>query len=90
MDDSTKSKKKKKKSDTSTSSTLQKILTMTNKFESQYLKPILLKLEKTESALKCLYANQKKIQNSLRKQKVSDYYTKIINLFFVIDEYFIK
>jgi len=90
MDDGTKSKKKKKKSDTSTSPTLQKILTMTNKFESQYLKPILLKLEKTESALKCLYANQKKIQNSLRKQKVSDYYAKIINLFFVIDEYFIK
>ena len=70
-DDNTKSKKKKEKSDTSTSSNIQQILTFMNKFESKYLKPLLVKQEKTEATLKCLYTNQKKMQSTLRKQKVT-------------------
>ena len=82
-EDNTKSKSKKPKSSTSTSSTLQQLLTTMKKFESQYLKPILLKQERNESTLKCLYANQKKMQSTLRKQKViHSCATKAISLFF--------
>ncbi|CAF1483606.1 unnamed protein product [Adineta ricciae] len=45
-EDNTKSKNKKHKSSTSTSATLQQLLITVKKFESQYLKPILLKQEK--------------------------------------------
>ncbi|UJR19136.1 hypothetical protein I4U23_022266 [Adineta vaga] len=62
--------KKKKKSGTSTSS-IEPFLSLMNKFESKYLKPLLVKQEKIETTLKCLNTNQKKIQNVLRKQKMN-------------------
>ncbi|CAF4657096.1 unnamed protein product, partial [Rotaria socialis] len=51
------------------SSTTQQLSTFMNKLESQYLRPLLVGQERIEERIKCLFANQKKIQNVLRKQK---------------------
>ncbi|CAF3412181.1 unnamed protein product [Rotaria socialis] len=53
------------------SSTTQQLSTFMNKLESQYLRPLLVGQERIEERIKCLFANQKKIQNVLRKQKVN-------------------
>jgi hypothetical protein len=63
-------KKSKKRSDTLPSSATQQLLTFSTKLESQYLRPLLVGQERIEAMIKCLFANQKKIQNILRKQKV--------------------
>jgi hypothetical protein len=55
----------------STSSTLQQLLTVTSKFESQYLRPLLVGQERIEIMAKSLYDNQRKIAKALRKQKVT-------------------
>jgi hypothetical protein len=53
-----------------TSSMFQQLLGFTSKLESQYLRPLLVAQERTETMIKNLYANQQKIQKILRKQKV--------------------
>ena len=65
-------KKSKNKSPDLSSSTINQLLALTTKFETQYLKPLLVGQERIEGMTKCLFANQKKIQNILRKQKVID------------------
>ena len=52
------------------SSILQRILGTTNKLESQYLRSLLVGQERLETMTKCIFANQKKIQKTLRKHKV--------------------
>jgi hypothetical protein len=52
------------------SSMFQRLLASTSKIESQYLRPLLIAQERTETLTKCLFENQKKIQKVLRKQKV--------------------
>ncbi len=54
-----------------TSSILQQLLAVTSKLESQYLRPLLVAQERTETLTKSLFANQKKIAKALRKQKVT-------------------
>jgi hypothetical protein len=56
---------------TSTSSTCQQILTILSKIESQFLRPLVVSQDRTETMLKNLYKNQLKIQRTLRKQKVN-------------------
>lgn len=51
-------------------SMFQRLLASTSKIESQYLRPLLVAQERTETLIKCLFENQKKIQKVLRKQKV--------------------
>jgi hypothetical protein len=53
------------------SSMLQHLLSATSKLESQYLRPLLVAQERTETLTKSLFANQKKIAKALRKQKVT-------------------
>ncbi|CAF1676413.1 unnamed protein product, partial [Adineta ricciae] len=43
----------------------------TSKLESQYLRPLLVAQERTETLIKSLFANQKKIAKALRKQKIN-------------------
>ena len=50
---------------------LQEILAFLSKIESQYLQKVVVAQERTEASLKCLLANQKKMQKALRKQKVN-------------------
>jgi hypothetical protein len=52
------------------SSILQQLLAATSKLESQYLRPLLIAQERSETLTKCLFDNQKKIAKALRKQKV--------------------
>lgn len=70
------------------SSMFQQLLGITSKMESQYLRPLLVAQERTETTIKCLLANQQKIQKALRKQKVLYSFKKrlpVIMLF--IDKY---
>ena len=53
------------------SSMMQQLLAATSKLESQYLRSLVVAQERTEAMTKCLFVNQKKIQKTLRKQKVS-------------------
>ena len=53
------------------SSMMQQLLAVTSKLESQYLRPLVVAQERIEAMTKCLFVNQKKIQKTLRKQKVS-------------------
>jgi len=54
-----------------TPSMLQQLLAATSKLESQYLRPLLVAQERTETLTKSLFTNQKKIAKALRKQKVT-------------------
>ncbi|CAF4396660.1 unnamed protein product, partial [Rotaria sp. Silwood2] len=64
-------KKSKNTSAKFSSSANQQLMVCMNKLESQYLRPLLVGQERIESMAKGLFANQKKIQNILRKQKVN-------------------
>ena len=59
------------------SSMMQQLLAATSKLESQYLRPLVVAQERTEAMTKCLFVNQKKIQKTSRKQKVSSSLFKI-------------
>ncbi|CAF1539858.1 unnamed protein product, partial [Rotaria sordida] len=64
-------KKSKKKPAESSSSGVQQLLAFMTKLESQYLRPLLAGQARIEAITKCLFDNQKKIQNVLRKQKMN-------------------
>ncbi|CAF0879857.1 unnamed protein product [Rotaria sp. Silwood1] len=66
-------KKLKSTSAKSSSSSDQQLMACLSKFESQYLGPLLVGQERIETMVKGLFANHKKIQNILRKQKAIDY-----------------
>ncbi|CAF3958536.1 unnamed protein product [Rotaria sp. Silwood1] len=64
-------KKSKNTSAKLSSSANQQLTAFMSKLESQYLRPLLVGQERIESMAKGLFANQKKIQRILRKQKLS-------------------
>ncbi|CAF3911792.1 unnamed protein product [Rotaria sp. Silwood1] len=64
-------KKSKNTSAKLSSSANQQLTAFMSKLESQYLRPLLVGQERIESMAKGLFANQKKIQRVLRKQKLS-------------------
>lgn len=74
------------------SSILQQILGSTNKLESQYLRSLVVGQERLETMTKCIFANQKKIQKTLRKHKVIeiDIENKDDSNFFILGEYCIN
>ncbi|CAM4813471.1 unnamed protein product [Rotaria magnacalcarata] len=67
----TSSKKSNKRSCVTSSSEIQQLLSLTQKLETQYLKPMLVRQDRLESMMRNSFANQKKIQNILRKQKMN-------------------
>lgn len=66
---------------TSSSSEIQQLLSLTKKFETQYLKPMIVRLERLETMTQNSFSNQKKIQNVLRKQKVTHRLLIVIRTF---------
>ncbi|CAF5022300.1 unnamed protein product, partial [Rotaria socialis] len=66
----TSSKKSNKRSCVTSSSEIQHLLSLTQKLETQYLKPMLVRQDRLETMMRNSFAKQKKIQKILRKQKV--------------------
>lgn len=78
----TNTKKSNKPTNTTSSSEIQQLLSLTKKLETQYLKPMLVRLERLETMTQNSFSNQKKIQNILRKQNVMFYLLIVIRIFY--------